>query len=461
MALDASGRFLALRVDVCANMGAYLSQYAPYIPYLGITMATGAYDIGAFHGRLRCFYSNTTPVDAYRGAGRPEAAYLLERLVDECARVAGLPREEIRARNFITPSQMPYQTQTGRSYDVGDFETGLRRALERADYAGFGQRAQAALAAGKCRGIGFASYVECTAWGEGEQGSVSLDPDGGLTVLIGTQSSGQGHATAYAQVVSQQFDVALDKVRVVQGDTSLLKSGGGTGGSRSIPVGAVMVHRASEHLARQLRERAAEHLEVSSVDLDFVAGSLRVVGTDRSVSLIELARGLAAPLKGEAGFDPPDATYPNGTHVCEVEIDPQTGEAAILRYTACDDFGVALNPLLLEGQVHGGIVQGIGQALFEEAVFAPDGQVLAGSFNDYALPRAADLPNIDFGMHNVPSTTNPLGLKGAGEAGSIGAAPAVMNAIADALARAGVTAHVDMPATPAKLRAVLKYGPSN
>ena len=455
MALDAQGNFLALRVDIRANMGAYLSQFAPYIPWLGVTMATGPYDIPAFHGRLRCAYTHTPPVDAYRGAGRPEAAYLLERLVDECARIMHMPREEIRARNFITRAQMPYATQTGRTYDVGDFEGAMRRALEKADYASFAQRASEAKARGRLRGIGFASYVECTAWGEGEQGSVSLDPDGGFTVQIGTQSSGQGHATAYAQMVSQQFDIPAERIRVVQGDTSALKSGGGTGGSRSIPIGAVMVVRAGEALAQKVREAAGEKLEVAAADLEFIDGMVRVAGTDRGVSLQELATQFPQSLTGEAGFDPPEATYPNGTHVCEVEVDPHTGEVEIVRYTVCDDFGTVLNPMLLEGQVQGGIAQGVGQALLEEAVFAADGQMVAATFNDYAIPRAADLPRIDFETRNVPSSTNPLGLKGAGEAGSIGAAPAVMNALADALERAGVHACVDMPATAAKVAAAL------
>ncbi|MBV9394849.1 MAG: xanthine dehydrogenase family protein molybdopterin-binding subunit [Methylobacteriaceae bacterium] len=458
MALDASGKFLALRVDIRANLGAYLSQFGPYIPWLAATMATGPYHIEAVHARVRAIYTHTIPVDAYRGAGRPEAAYLLERLVDQCARALNLPREEIRARNFVRPDEMPYKTHTERTYDVGEFEAAMRQALQSAGYRDFAGREAMSRAMGKIRGIGFASYIECTAWGEGEKGFVSLEQDGTLSVLVGTQSNGQGHATAYAQIVAQHLDVAPERVRVVQGDTAVLASGGGTGGSRSIPVGAVMVSRASEKLIEQLKELASEKLETAAADLEVADGAIRVAGTDRAISYEELARApTASPerLKGGGEFVPPDATYPNGTHVCEVEIDPDSGEVAVVRYTVCDDFGVTLNPLLLEGQVHGGVAQGIGQALHERTMFSPEGQLVTATFMDYAIPRAADCPSFSFQTRNVPSTTNPLGLKGAGEAGSIGAAPAVMNAVVDALRRAYGIAHIDMPATPARVRAMI------
>jgi carbon-monoxide dehydrogenase large subunit len=458
MALDASGKFLALRVDIRANLGSYLSQFGPYIPWLAATMATGPYDIQAVHARVRAIYTHTIPVDAYRGAGRPEAAYLLERLVDQCARALDMPREEIRARNFVKPEQMPYKTHTDRTYDVGEFEGAMRKALQSSGYRDFAGREAQSRATGKIRGIGFASYIECTAWGEGEKGFVSLEQDGTFTVLVGTQSNGQGHATAYAQMVAQHLDVAPERVKVVQGDTAILPTGGGTGGSRSIPVGAVMVSRASENLVEQLKQLASDKLEAAAADLEIADGAVRVAGTDRAISYEELARSPSASsdrLKGGGEFVPPDATYPNGTHVCEIEIDPDSGHIDVVRYTVCDDFGVTLNPMLLAGQVHGGVTQGIGQALHERTIFSPEGQLITATFMDYAIPRAADCPNFSFETRNVPSTTNPLGLKGAGEAGSIGAAPAVMNAVVDALRRTYGIEHIDMPATPARVRAAI------
>jgi len=453
MALDKDGKFLALRVHILADLGAYLSQYGPYIPWLGATMATGPYDIPKVHAVCTAVYTHSVPVDAYRGAGRPEAAYVLERLVDACARETGIPREEIRAKNFIKPTQMPYSTPTERVFDVGEFEGAMRKALENADWSRFPARREEAKKRGRLRGIGMASYIECTAWGEGETGSVTLDKDGGFTIVIGTQSNGQGHATAYAQIVAQHLDIDPARVRMVQGDTDIVKTGAGTGGSRSIPVGAVMVTRASEQLAEQLRKLAGEALEVAAGDIEFSEGAARVIGTDRSISFADIAKlPQAKPdlLTGGGEFVPPDATYPNGTHVCELEIDPETGETQIVRYTVCDDFGMTLNPLLLQGQVHGGIAQGVGQALMEQTVFDVEGQLLTASLMDYQLPRAENLARFDFETRNVPSTTNPLGLKGAGEAGSIGSTPAVVNAVIDALSVYGVTS-IDMPATPSKI----------
>ena len=462
MALDAQGRFLALRVDILGNLGAYLSQFAPYIPWLGASMATGPYDIGALHARVRGVYTHTVPVDAYRGAGRPEAAYVLERLVDRCARALDLPPEEIRARNFVKPSQMPYHTRTDRDYDVGDFEGAMRACLAKADAAGFGARAEESLKRGFIRGVGMSSYIECTAWGEGEEGSVTLDKNGDFTLLIGTQSNGQGHETAYAQVVSQYLDVPPERVKVVQGDTDRVASGNGTGGSRSIPVGAVMTARASQTLAASLKELAADKLEAAVADLEIADGHIRIAGTDRAVSYAEIAAlpaATAQKLTAVEIFTPPNATYPNGTHICEVEIDPETGATRIVRYTVVDDFGATLNPLLLAGQVHGGIAQGVGQALMERAFYDENGQLLTASLMDYRLPRADDLPNFDFETRNIPSTTNPLGFKGAGEAGSIGSTPAVMNAVGDALWRAYRVDHIDMPATPLSVyRAIERSG---
>jgi carbon-monoxide dehydrogenase large subunit len=346
---------------------------------------------------------------------------------------------------------MPYHTLTDRDYDVGDFEGAMRACLAKADFAGFDVRFEEARKGGAVRGFGISSYIECTAWGDGEQGSVELDKNGDFTVLIGTQSNGQGHETAYAQVVSQYLDVPLERIKVVQGDTERVASGNGTGGSRSIPVGAVMVNRASQTLAASLKELAADALEAAVADLEISDGSVRIAGTDRAISYAEIAAlpgATAAKLKAIETFEPPNATYPNGTHTCEVEIDPDTGATRIVRYSIVDDFGFTLNPLLLTGQVHGGVAQGIGQALMERAIFDKTGQLLTASFMDYCMPRADDLPSFEFETRNVPSTTNPLGLKGAGEAGSIASTPAVMNAVADALWRAYRVDHIDMPATP-------------
>jgi carbon-monoxide dehydrogenase large subunit len=451
MALDSEGRFLALRVDILGNLGAYLSMFAPYIPWLGASMATGPYHIDALYARVRGIYTHTVPVDAYRGAGRPEAAYVLERLVDACAHKLGIATEELRARNFVKPDQMPYHTHTDRDYDVGDFEGAMRACLKKADLSGFKRRVEDARARGKIRGFGFASYIECTAWGEGEEGSVGLERNGDFTVLIGTQSTGQGHETAYAQIVAQYLDVPIERVKVVQGDTDRIPTGNGTGGSRSIPIGAVMVSRASETLVGSLKELAADKLEAAVADLEISDGKVRIAGTDRAISYAEIAAlpaATAEKLTAIQSFTPPSATYPNGTHACEVEIDPDTGETTIVRYSVVDDFGFTLNPLLLAGQVHGGIAQGAGQALMERAVFDDGGQLLTASFLDYCMPRADNLPAFDFETRNVPSTTNPMGLKGAGEAGSIGSTPAVMNAVADALWRAYRIEHIDMPATP-------------
>ena len=314
-------------------------------------------------------------------------------------------------------------------------------------------------ARGKIRGFGFASYIECTAWGEGEEGSVKLERNGDFTVLIGTQSTGQGHETAYAQTVAQHLDVPIERVKVVQGDTDRIPTGNGTGGSRSIPIGAVMVNRASQTLAASLKELAADKLEAAVADLEISDGKVRIAGTDRAISYAEIAAlpaATEAKLTATDSFTPPHATYPNGTHACEVEIDPDTGETAIVRYTVVDDFGFTLNPLLLAGQVHGGIAQGAGQALMERAVFDREGQLLTASLLDYCMPRADNLPSFDFETRNVPSTTNPMGLKGAGEAGTIGSTPAVMNAVADALWRAYRIENIDMPATPFAVYGAIK-----
>ncbi len=454
MAMDADGRFLAMRVDLLANMGAYLSQYAPSIPEGGLTMLTGLYDIPNMYALCRGIYTHTVTVDAYRGAGRPEAAYLVERLVDQCARDTGLGPVEIRRRNFIRPEALPYETQGGRIYDSGDFDGHLTRALEAADWKGFDARAAEAKARGKVRGFGIGSYVEACAFPGKEEATLRLNDDGSVTVFIGTQTNGQGHATAYAQFVAGHMGLDYDKIHLVQGDTDQVANGDGTGGSRSIPLGAVSVNNAAVKLADQVKHLAAEQLETAVADLELAGGSVRVAGTNRSVTLSELAQAAKDRkllTSFDDSFEQPEPTYPNGTHIAEVEIDPDTGVTEIVNYVIVDDFGATVNPILLEGQVHGGIVQGIGQALYENTVYDADGQLLTASFLDYTIPRADTVPSFHFETRNVPSKTNAFGIKGAGEAGSIGSCPAVMNGIMDALNRGfGITV-IDMPATPEKV----------
>jgi carbon-monoxide dehydrogenase large subunit len=451
MALAADGKFLGMDVDLVADMGAYLSTFGPYIPHGGAGMLPGLYDIQAFYCRVRTVFTNTVPVDAYRGAGRPEAAYVVERLVDAAARKLDMAPDAIRRKNFIASRAMPYKTATGKLYDSGDFAAHLKRAMDVAEWKEFPKRAKAAKKRGLVRGIGLGSYVEvCGTMGE-ETAEVRLDPNGDVRILIGTQSSGQGHHTAYAQLVAEQFGLAPERVHIVQGDTDVIPTGLGTGGSSSIPSGGVSVERATRKLGAKLKELAAEALEAGAADLEISGGTIRVAGTDRKISFADLAQRSGADvskMRASDTFSSADGTYPNGTHVAEVEIDPATGAIHIVNYVIVDDFGVTLNPLLLAGQVHGGTMQGIGQALMEQAVYdSQDGQLVTGTFMDYALPRAADGPSIKFETRNVPCKTNPLGVKGAGEAGAIGSCPAIVNAIVDGLWREYKIDHIDMPAT--------------
>jgi len=455
LALDDKGRFLALDLDIVADMGGYLSCYAPYIPWLGLGMATGAYDIPAAHARLRAAFTNTVPVDAYRGAGRPEASYLIERAVDAVALEIGMAPDALRRKNLIKPKALPYKTPTGKVYDSGDFAGAMARAQEMIDWAGFSKRATAAKRAGKLRGIGMATYIEACGNNGPETATINLDKDGGVTVLIGSQSTGQGHATSYAQLVADHLDLPPELVRVVQGDTDRIATGAGTGGSSSIPIGGVSVDRASKTLAGQLKDIAADALEASASDMEIANGTVRVAGTDRAISFADIAahpKATPDKLKAANEFANEPPTYPNGAHIAELEIDPNTGATEIIKYVIVDDFGATLNPLMLAGQVHGGAVQGIGQALMEDTVYdVQSGQLLSASFMDYAMPHASDAPDFVFETRNMRCKTNPLGVKGAGEAGAIGSCPAVMNAVVDALHRAHGIRHIDMPATPQKI----------
>lgn len=461
LALDAKGRFLGLRADVLANMGAYLSQFGPYIPYGGVDMLPGLYRFKALHCRVRGVYTNTVPVDAYRGAGRPEAAYLIERLVDKAALELGIKPDVLRRRNFIVPSRMPWKTPTGKVYDSGEFDGHMRQAMETADWKGFTARRRASARAGKLRGIGLATYIEVCAGGGAETARVVLEETGDLTVYVGTQSTGQGHLTAYAQVAAERLGVDPDRITVVQGDTDKYEHGSFTGGSRSLPVGGAAVSQSSTKLGERIKAKAAGMLETAAGDLELIDATVRVVGTDRLVTFAEVAEKAAADgdaMSETEAWTPPEGTYPNGTHIAEVEIDRDTGHVDLIAFTVVDDFGVLLNPLLLEGQVHGGVGQGVGQAMLEHTVYDEDGQLLSASLQDYTLPRADDVPNIRFETRNVPCRTNLLGMKGAGEAGAIGACPAVVNAVVDALHRETGLTHIDMPLTPERVWTALNAG---
>ena len=463
LALDADGRFLGLRVDTVANLGAYLSNYGPFIPTdAGSAMLVGSYRTPAVYVRVKGVFTNTQPVDAYRGAGRPEAAYLLERLIDHAGRVTGLGPAEIRRRNFIPPGAMPYATPMGQVYDTGDFAQNLEDGLILADMACLPARKAEAKARGRLRGAGLSTYIEACSGGGPEQATVQVNGDGKVVLLIGTQTNGQGHETAYKQILADRLGVPPEDVEVVQGDTDRVTWGAGTGGSRSVPVGGSALAEGAAKVVKAATAVAADLLETAEVDVEFIDGRFAVVGTDRAVSLKEVAAKAAEGGAGGIAFSemarwtPPASTFPNGCHVAEVEIDPATGVIEVVRYSVVDDFGTVINPMLVIGQIHGGVAQGLGQALQERVVFDPDsGQLLSGSFMDYQMPRAVDMPPIEVKLNSVPSTTNMLGMKGAGEAGAIGAPPAIINAVVDALSDLGIT-HIDMPATPETVWAAIR-----
>jgi carbon-monoxide dehydrogenase large subunit len=462
LALDEDLRFLGLEVTLIANMGAYLSNFAPEIPTAsGAVMHSGVYAIPAIHVGVKGVFTHTVPVDAYRGAGRPEAAYAIERLIDYAARRLGVPPQELRRRNFIKPEAMPYRTPLDLTYDSGEFARNMDEALAAADLACFPGRRAEARARSRYRGLGHAVYIEQSGFPPDEFAELRFDPSGTLTVLMGTQSSGQGHQTAYTQLAAERLGIAPEKIRVLQGDTAAISFGRGTGGSRSIPVGGAALTQAADKLIAKGRRIAAHLFEAAEADVEFADGEFAVAGTDRRTGIEEVARAAFDPVRQapgvEPGFDesghftPPQPTFPNGCHVCEVEIEPETGHIEVLRYLVVDDFGTVINPLLLAGQVQGGVAQGVGQAMLERTVFDPEtGQLLTGSLTDYSIARAEDLPQIEFAYNVVPCRTNPLGVKGAGEAGAIGAPPALVNAVVDALAELGIE-HLDMPLTPERV----------
>jgi len=473
LAVAEDGRFLALRVSTAANMGAYLSTFAPAVPtYLYATLLAGCYKTPAIYAEVRAVFTHTVPVDAYRGAGRPEAAFIVERLADLAARALGQDRVEIRRKNFI--DTFPYQTPVALQYDSGDYHATLDAALDKARWQGFEERRAEARRRGKLRGIGVSTYVEACGIapsalvgalgaraGLYESASVRVHPTGSVTVFTGAHSHGQGHETTFAQIVAEQLGVSADQVEVVHGDTAKSAFGMGTYGSRSLAVGGSALAQALGKVVAKGKKIAAHLLEASEGDVELRDGKFVVAGTDRAKSFAEIALAAYVPHKYPAGlepgleetsfYDPKNFTFPAGCHVCEVEVDPDTGVVEVVAFTAVDDVGQVINPMIVEGQVHGGLTQGIGQALLEGALYdESNGQLLSGSYLSYTMPRAADLPSYQVGTKVTPCTHNPLGVKGVGEVGSIGSPPAVINAVVDALAHLGVK-HIDMPATPERV----------
>ena len=458
LALDAEGKFLAVRLTAYANLGGYMATVGPlmgtgnFVKNVQSNYATPLIEVNT-----KCMMTNTTPVSAYRGAGRPEGNYFMERLIEAAALASGIPAIELRRRNHIPAEAMPYNAASGSAYDGGEFSAVLEKALDAADWNGFDARKAESARRGKLRGRGIGNYLEVTAPPAKEMGGLRFEKDGTVTIITGTLDYGQGHWSAFAQVLHEKLGVPFDRIKLLQGDSDQLVAGGGTGGSKSMMASGAAIIEASALVIEKGKVAAAHVLEAATQDIEFAAGRFSIAGTDRGIGVIELNAALRASdarpddvpesLDVTHVFDNAPSAFPNGCHVCEVEVDPDTGVVAVVRYTSVNDFGVVVNPLLVAGQVHGGVAQGIGQALMERVSYSEEGQILSGSYMDYAIPRAADMPSIAFDSHPVPARTNPLGAKGCGEAGCAGSLPAVMNAITDALAPLGV-AHIDMPATP-------------
>jgi carbon-monoxide dehydrogenase large subunit len=476
LGLDAQNKFVALKVSTIANMGAYLSTFATCIPtYLYGTLLAGTYTTPAIYVETKAVFTNTVPVDAYRGAGRPEATFLLERIVDLAADELGVDPAELRRKNFIPTDAYPYQTPVALQYDSGDYFSTLDLATKAADYAGFEARRAEASRRGKLRGIGIATYIEACGIapsavvgslgaraGLFEAAAVRVHPTGSVTILTGSHSHGQGHETTFVQLVADGLGIPMESIEIVHGDTAKIPYGMGTYGSRSLAVGGTAIIKAMDKIIAKGKKIAAHLLEAAEADIEFKGGNFSVAGTDRSKSFGEIALTAYVPhnfpheelepgLDETAFYDPKNFTFPSGAYVAEVEIDPDTGHLDICSFTASDDFGRIINPMIVAGQVHGGLAQGIGQALLENCVYdKATGQLLTASYNDYAMPRADDLPHFALSTHATLCTHNPLGVKGCGEAGAIGAPAAISNAVVDALKPMGVR-HVEMPATPEKL----------
>ena len=483
MALDKDGNYLALKVKTLANMGAYLSTFATSIPtYLYATLLAGVYRTPAVYAEVKAVFTNTVPVDAYRGAGRPEAAYLLERLTDVIAHDTGMDRLALRRQNFIPADAFPYQTPVALQYDSGNYQATLESALKAADWNGFPARRAAAAAKGKLRGIGISTYIEACGIapsavagalgaraGLYEVGTIRVHPTGSVSVLTGSHSHGQGHETTFAQLVADQLGVPFNQVEIVHGDTGKIPFGMGTYGSRSLAVGGTAMIKAMDKIIAKGKRIAAHLMEASAADIEFKNGTFSVAGTDKSKSFGEIALTAYVPhnypidelepgLEETAFYDPKNFTFPAGCMVAEVEIDPDTGVTTVANFVAVDDVGRLVNPMIVQGQVHGGLAQGIGQALLESAAYDGAGQIVTGSFMDYTMPRSDDLPSFTTGNEVTLCTHNPLGVKGCGELGTIGSPPAIVNAVIDALSDYGVR-HIDMPLSPQKIWSIIAAGP--
>ncbi len=467
MGFDANNKIVGFKIDTVANLGAYMSLFSSSVPtYLYAPLLSGQYNIQNIHCNVRAYYTNTVPVDAYRGAGRPEATYVVERMMETAARELGMDPAELRRINFI--QSFPHQTPVLMAYDAGDFPKILGMAEKSADVAGFAARKAEAASRGKLRGMGYSTFIEACglapskaagSLGAGvglwESAEVRVNPVGSIEVLTGSHSHGQGHETTFAQIVAERFDIPIESVSIVHGDTDKVQFGMGTYGSRSAPVGMSAVVKAMDKVEAKVKKIAAHTLEASEDDIVIEGGEVKVAGTDKAMGWHEvglaayiahnLPDGMEPGLKETAFFDPVNFSFPSGAFICEVEVDPETGVTEIIKFTAADDFGTIINPLIVGGQVHGGITQGIGQAMLEQVIYDDDGQLLTGSYMDYTMPRAADVPSYDVShMEDAPSPNNPLGVKGCGEAGAIGSPPAVINAITDAIGNNDLA----MPATP-------------
>src|SRR3954466_10933972 len=422
-----------------------------------VRSAVSVYRIPLIDTSTKVMFTNTVLVSAYRGAGRPEGNYYMERLIDRAAEEMKIDRLSLRKRNQIRPSEIPYAASSGMKYDSGDFPAVFERAVEVADMKGFNQRKRESKKRGKLRGLGIGSYLEVTAPPNKEMGGIRFEPNGDVTIITGTLDYGQGHWTPFAQVLSERLGIPFHKIKLIQGDSDLLIAGGGTGGSKSIMASGAAIVEASIKVVDKGKQIAGVALEASAEDIEFRQGRFTIVGTDRGIGVLELAEKLRTGMKLPEGtpdtldvshvHEAAPSAYPNGAHVAEVEVDPDTGWVEVVKYTMVNDFGTVINPLLVEGQSHGGVVQGIAQALFERVVYSEEGQPLTGSFTDYAIPRASDTPSFAIGYHSVPATTNILGAKGCGEAGCAGSLPSVMNALVDALGGK----HINMPATPERV----------
>lgn len=458
LALDARGRFLATRFSGIGNMGGYLSPVGPMMATTNIGKnSIGMYRTPLVEVQTKCVVTNTAPIGAYRGAGRPEGNYFMERLIDAAAAEMGIDKTVLRRRNLVAPQQLPWATPVGTLYDSGDFPALFAEALKAADWKGYGARQRQSRKAGKLRGRGIGCYLEVTAPPSNEMAGLHFEADGSVTIVTGTLDYGQGHWTPFAQVLTSKLGVPFDKIRLVQGDSDRLIAGGGTGGSKSIMASGSAIMEAGDRVIEKGKLLAAHFLEAGVADLEFGRGRFTIAGTDRSIGIMELAervrtapdlpKELPQSLDVDHVFKAAPSAYPNGCHVAEVEIDPETGEVAVVSYVMVNDFGTIVNPLIVAGQLHGGVAQGIGQALYEMTAYDEAGQLMTGSYMDYAMPRAADLPFFSFASQGSPTATNPVGAKGCGEAGCAGSLPSVMNALVDALSPYGVR-HVDMPATP-------------